>query len=105
MLVEPPTSVSGYTTYTPALNRAGWYKYFFLEMMHAPDEIGDVIVALCADTYKPGILNHPDLNRRDRALNPALQARAAEIQRLAIARVCEETKAAMTADGCLHTLE
>ena len=30
-----------YTTYMPALNRAGWYKFFFLEMMHAPEDIGD----------------------------------------------------------------
>jgi hypothetical protein len=87
-----------YTTYMPALNRAGWYKFFFLEMMHAPEDIGDLVPALCADTYKPGVLNHPDLDKRDRTELPGLQARAAEIQTYAIGRVCEETKVAMAVD-------
>jgi hypothetical protein len=82
-------------TYMPALNRAGWYKYFFLEMLHGPDEIGKLLSALCADTYKPGVLNQPDLNRRDRSSIPALQQRAAQIQSMAIKYVCDEAKHAM----------
>ncbi|KAG9191330.1 hypothetical protein G6011_09418 [Alternaria panax] len=95
---EVPTPVSTYTTYMPALNRAGWYKFFFLEVMHAPEDIGDLIPALCADTYRPGVLNQPDLNKRDKSGIPGLQMRAAEIQTYAIGRVCEETKVAMAAD-------
>jgi hypothetical protein len=79
----------------PALNRVGWYKFFFLEMMHAPGDIDDLIPVLCVDSYKPGVLNHPDLDRRDKTEIPALQARAAETQAYAIGRVCEETKIAM----------
>jgi hypothetical protein len=82
-------------TYMPALNRAGWYKYFFLEMIHGPDEIGKLLSTLCADTYKPGVLNQPDLNRRDRSSIPALQQRAAQIQSMAIKYVCDEAKHAM----------
>lgn len=82
-------------TYMPALNRAGWYKYFFLEMIHGPDEIGKLLPALCADTYKPGVLKQPDLNRRDRWSIPALQQRATQIQSMAIKCVCDEAKHAM----------
>lgn len=88
---------ASYTTYMPALNRAGWYKFFFLEMMHCPDNINKLIPALCSETYKPGVLHHPDLTKRDKAEAPALQARAAEIQTAAINQVCNETKAAMLA--------
>ena len=96
--------MTNYATYMPALNRAGWYKFFFLEVMHAPEETGDRIPVLCADTYKPGVLNHPDVNKRDKSEFPALQARAAAIQTYAIGRVCEETKAAMAVDPALaHT--
>jgi hypothetical protein len=83
------------SSYMPALNRAGWYKYFFLEMISGPDEIGKLLPALCADTYKPGVLNQPDLNRRDRCHVPALQGRAAHIQSAAIKCVCDEAKMAM----------
>lgn len=87
-----------HTTYMPALNRAGWYKFFFLEMMHGPDNINKLIPALCSETYKPGVLHHPDLNKRDHAEAPAIQARAAELQSTAINQVCNETKAAMLAE-------
>ncbi|XPS70080.1 hypothetical protein M3J07_002315 [Ascochyta lentis] len=89
------TSVASYATYMPALNRAGWYKFFFLEMMHGPDNINKLMPALCLETYKPGVLHHPDLTKRDKAEAPALQARAAEIQSAAINQVCSEIKAAM----------
>ncbi|PZC96593.1 PAT1 multi-domain protein [Pyrenophora tritici-repentis] len=95
---NPPTSYSRYPTYMPALNRAGWYKFFFLEMMHAPDDIEALVPALCADTYKPGVLQHPDLNKRDRTDMGGLQARAAAVKTFAMQRVCEETKAAMAED-------
>ncbi|KAH7083716.1 hypothetical protein FB567DRAFT_529772 [Paraphoma chrysanthemicola] len=98
VIAEPPTATSTYATYMPALNRAGWYKFFFLEMMHGPEDIGKLLSTLCADTYKPGVLNHPDLNKRDQANPPALHARAAETQTYAIRRVCEETRTAMSLD-------
>jgi hypothetical protein len=62
VVTEPQST---YATYIPALNRAGWYKFFFLEMNAGSDDLGKLLSALCADTYKPGVLNHPDLNRRD----------------------------------------
>lgn len=98
VIAQPPTPASTYATYIPALNRAGWYKFFFLEIMHGPEDIGKLLPALCADTYKPGVLNHPDLNKRDRSDIPGLQARAAEIQTTAIKRVCDEAKTAMMLD-------
>ena len=98
VILNVPTPMTAYATYMPALNRAGWYKFFFLEMMHAPEDIGDLLAALCADTYKPGVLNHPDLDKRDKTDVPALRARAAEVQTYAIGRVCEETKVAMAVD-------
>jgi hypothetical protein len=88
-----------HATYIPALNRAGWYKFFFLEMMHGPDNINKLMPALCLETYKPGVLHHPELTKRDKAEAPALQARAAEVQAMAINQVCNEIKAAMLADA------
>jgi hypothetical protein len=95
VIIEQP---SGYATYMPALNRAGWYKFFFLEAMHGPDDMCKLLPALCADSYKPGVLNHPDLNKRDRSSIPALETRAAAIQSYAIERVCKEANAAMMHD-------
>ncbi|KAF2997153.1 hypothetical protein E8E13_005330 [Curvularia kusanoi] len=93
-----PTHVTTHTAYIPALNRAGWYKFFFLEMMHGPDNINKLMPALCLETYKPGILHHPELTKRDKAEAPTLQARAAEIQATVINQVCTEIKAMMLAD-------
>jgi hypothetical protein len=98
VVMEQP---SGYATYMPALNRAGWYKFFFLEAMHGPDDMCKLLAVLCADSYKPGVLNHPDVNRRDRSSIPALETRAAAIQSHAIERVCREAKAAMAQDASL----
>ena len=86
-----------YATYMPALNRAGWYKFFFLEILHGPDNVNKLMPALCSEAYKPGVLHQPDLTKRDKAEVPALQLRAAEIQAAAINQVCNETKAAMQA--------
>lgn len=92
-----PAHGRSYATYMPALNRAGWYKFFFLEMMHGPDNINKLMPALCSETYNPEVLHHPNLATRDKAEAPALQARAAEIQTTTINQVCNETKAAMLA--------
>lgn len=93
-----PAHTASQTTYMPALNRAGWYKFFFLETVHAPNDLGELMAKFCADTYKPGVLQHPDFNRRDRGENTRLQARAGEIQTHAIAQVCDETRLDMAAD-------
>lgn len=89
------TNPAPHATYMPALNRAGWYKFFFLEMLHGPNNINKLIPVLCPEAYKPGVLHHPDLAKRDKAEAPGLQSRAADIQAAAINQVCEETKAAM----------
>lgn len=94
----PPSATSSYATYMPALNRAGWYKFFFLEIVQNPDEITKVMPALCADTYKPGVLNHPDLVKRDNSEVQALRTRADEVQTLAIKRVGDEARTAMMLD-------
>ncbi|EUC40165.1 hypothetical protein COCMIDRAFT_109497 [Bipolaris oryzae ATCC 44560] len=95
---EPLSATSSYATYIPALNRAGWYKFFFLEIMQNPDEISTLMPALCADTYKPGVLNHPDLSKRDKSEIQALRLRADEVQTLAIKRVGDEARTAMMLD-------
>ncbi|KAF2126593.1 hypothetical protein P153DRAFT_433715 [Dothidotthia symphoricarpi CBS 119687] len=91
-----------YPSYMPALNRAGWYKFFFLEIMHEPDSIDKLLQTHCSDSYRPGVLNHPDLGKREKTESPALHARAGEIQTTAIMRVCSETKNAMMADPDAH---
>lgn len=80
-------------TYIPALNRAGFYKYFFLTMMHEPESLEKMLVALCADTYKPGIMNQPDTQRRDKTPIRGLAAQATAIQTAALSHVCEEMAA------------
>jgi hypothetical protein len=95
VVTEPQST---YATYVPALNRAGWYKFFFLEMNAGSDDLGKLLSTLCTDTYRPGVLNQPDLNKRDRSDIPALHARAAEVQGAAIRRVCEEAKAALVSE-------
>lgn len=98
LIAEAPSPLVMYPTYMPALNRAGWYKFFFLEVMHEPDSIDRLLQAHCSDSYNPSGLNHPDVNKRDKAESPALRARAEAIQMTAIMRVCNETKAAMLVD-------
>jgi hypothetical protein len=80
-------------TYMPAINRAGFYKYFFLVMMQEPEGLEKMLAAFCADTYKPGILNQPDVHKRDRTPLPALEAQASAIQNAAISSVCQEMAA------------
>lgn len=95
---EIPTHRYMYPTYMPALNRAGWYKFFFLEMLQSPEEITDLLTALCTDTYKPAMLNQPDLSKRDTTELTALKAKATEIQTFAIGRVRDELISAMIVD-------
>lgn len=95
VITEPATPVTPYASYVPALNRAGWYKFFFLQMAHGPGDIEKVMLPLCVDTYKPGVLNHPDLDKRDRSVYSGLEARASDIQMVAIKRVVDEARSAM----------
>ncbi|KAL5119943.1 hypothetical protein ACEQ8H_002041 [Pleosporales sp. CAS-2024a] len=80
--------------YMPALNRAGWYRYFFLEMLHGPEEISRLLPALCADRYEAA-LEQAEVARGDGGGMAALQAKAARLQTMAIRVVCEEAKQAM----------
>jgi hypothetical protein len=88
--------------YMPALNRAGWYKFFFVDAMRAPEELGNVMAAVCADRCQAGTVDGPDLNKLDRRAIPALRARAGEMRAYAISQACEETRAAMDADATRH---
>lgn len=96
--VESLIDGSPNTSYMPALNRAGWYKLFFADVTRDPSLIDRLIPVLCADTYKPGVLNHPDLTKRDRSEIPGQQVRAAEVQKHAVMRACEDARNAMTLD-------
>lgn len=93
------SSAASQTSYVPALNRAGWYKFLFVEAMRAADSLGEAVAAVCADSYQAGVAGHPDLNKLDRTVDPALRARAGELRGYAIAQACEETRAAMAASG------
>ena len=88
-------ATASYATYMPALNRAGWYKYFFLGMLHQPEELEKTLSAFCADTYKPGVFNQPDIQKRDKTESRALVSRATAISTGAVSRVCEEVVAQM----------
>lgn len=95
---QTPNQSLSHATYMPALNRAGWYKFFFLETVHAPNDLSELMHKFCSDTYKPGVLQHPDFSKRERSESTSLQARAGELQTYAIARVCDETRFDMAAD-------
>lgn len=95
-LPEESTLVSAsYPTYMPALNRAGWYKYAFLNWLHQPEDLEKMLSAFCADTYNPGMLNQPDVQKRDKNDPPALVSRATAISTTAVSRVCQEVVAQM----------
>ena len=87
---ESDLATIAYPTYMPALNRAGWYKYFFLNLLHQPEELDKMLNAFCADTYKPGILNQPDVQKRDKNESAGLVSRATAISTGAVSRVCQE---------------
>ena len=79
-----------YPSYMPAINRGGWYKYFFLNMLHQPEDLEKMLQAFCAESYKPNILNQPDIQKRDRNESPSLVSRATAITTGAVSRVCQE---------------
>jgi hypothetical protein len=81
---------SVHATYMPALNRAGFYKYFFLEMMHEPENLERMLTAFCVDTYRPGVLNQPDVLKRDRSVLHGVAAQAATIRSTCVSRVSHE---------------
>ena len=91
-------SATRQAVYTPALNRAGWYKFLFVEAVRAGEALGEAVAGVCADSYRAGA-GHPDLNKLDRTVDPALRARAGELRAYAIAQACEETRAALAAGG------
>ena len=86
---------SGYPTYMPALNRAGWYKYLFIEFLGEPESLEKVLTLFCSETYKPSSPLHPDLARRDKTQDSVLGPRANELRTAAVARVCQEIAAVM----------
>jgi hypothetical protein len=77
-------------TYIPALNRAGFYKYFLITMLEDPESLDKMLTSFCPDTYIPSIMNQPDVQRRDKTPIPELAARAAAVQHAAVSRVCKE---------------
>jgi hypothetical protein len=44
-------------TYIPALNRAGFYKYFLMTMLEDPESLEKMLTSFCPDTYRPSIMN------------------------------------------------
>ena len=84
---ELPPSTSLYPSYTPALNRAGWYRYLFLELVGEPEMLEKMLSAFCGETYKPNALNQPDLQKRDGSDPQGLAARANTLRTGAITRV------------------
>ena len=94
---ELPAPNTPYTTYIPALNRSGWYKYLFLELVGEPEGLEKLMPRFCADTYNPSGAGHPDLTRRERNEPAPLSARANHIRTNAIARVSQEAASSVNA--------
>ena len=94
---ELPTPNTPYTTYIPALNRSGWYKYLFLELVGEPEGLEKLMPRFCADTYNPSGAGHPDLARRERNEPAPLSACANQIRTGAITRVYQEAACSMNA--------
>jgi hypothetical protein len=91
---EFPPAGTPYPRYIPALNRAGWYKCLFLEVASEPEALSKMLPLFCSDTYRPGILQHPDVQKQDKSEIPSLANRARSVRTL-LERVCQETAAAM----------
>lgn len=81
--------------YMPALNRAGYYKYLFLALLHEPENLEKMLGLFCSETYKPGVLHQPDVDKRDKSPMPKLAAHAASVSTAAMERVCHEAAALM----------
>ncbi|KAF2731146.1 hypothetical protein EJ04DRAFT_16593 [Polyplosphaeria fusca] len=87
---EATPATATYPTYIPALNRAGWYKSLFLEVLCEPESLHMMMTKFCADSYRPGALNQPDFQKQDKAEVPGLAARAKAARHAAVPRVCQE---------------
>jgi len=94
---ELPAPNTPYTTYIPALNRSGWYKYLFLELVGEPEGLEKLMPRFCADTYNPFGAGHPDISRRERNEPAPLSARANRIRTGAIVHVCQEAVSSIDA--------
>src|SRR5690242_9031235 len=75
-----------YPTYVPALTRAGWYKSLFIELLCEPEGLQAMLSVFCAETYKPGVLNQPDIQKQDKTETPGLGARANAMRTAAVSR-------------------
>lgn len=95
VVTELPPADSSYPTYIPALNRAGWYKFLFLELLGEPELLEKMMRLFCSETYKPNSPHHPDLARLEKNPDSPLSTRAKQIGNAAVARVCEKVGAAM----------
>lgn len=83
--------------YMPVMNRAGWYKSFFMDVVADPSYLDKMVGSFAWDTYRPGI-THPDLNKRDKSCDKMpLAERALQVGGL-WNRVCQETAVAMQAE-------
>lgn len=92
-----PGADSTYPAYMPVINRAGWYKAFFMDSVADPSYLDKMVGSFAWDTYRPGI-THPDLDRRDKSHDKTpLTERAMQVRSL-WERVCKETAAAMQAE-------
>jgi hypothetical protein len=92
---ELPAPDISYPSYIPALNRAGWYKFLFLELVGEPELLEKMMPLFCSDTYKPNSPHHPDLARLEKNSDSHLSVRAKHIGSGAVGRVCEKVAAAM----------
>jgi hypothetical protein len=92
--LEFPPAGTPYPRYVPALTRAGWYKYLFLEAASDPEALSRMLSLFCNETYRPGVLQHPDVQKQDRTEIPALATRAKSMGNV-LQRVCQETAAVM----------
>lgn len=104
-LMIPPTfpqADSPSPAYMPVINRAGWYKSFFMDVVADPSYMDKMVCSFAWDTYRPGI-THPDLERRDKSHDKSpLTERAMQVRGL-WERVCKETAAAIQAEKDAQT--
>lgn len=80
----------GEPTYVPALNRAGWYKFLFIDLLSRPETLERLLTAFCQDTYNPQALNQPDVHKWNRNEVPGLQERARSIVDASFRRVLSQ---------------
>lgn len=90
---ESDLAKATYPAYMPALNRAGWYKFFFLDVIQDPESVEKTLPILCGDAYNPGVLNQPDFQKRDKTPLAALAARVTAIHTAALSRAYQDMTA------------